>query len=303
MSRLKIFSLGLLVIGIAICVVGLGKNYLHSDRTPPEIAMDDKNVTISVGDDESAILEGVTATDEKDGDVTDRLVVSSMTLFTDADAAERIAVIAAFDSANNISFAKRTVTYSDYQPIQFSLSAPLRFPVGNTEAGAWTDEKGNYLLQATDSLDGSLSSQIQYLGMDSVDTHTEGTYSFNVRVTNSAGDTESFPLSVEYYDNANASSVPVVELEDYLIQIDAGDEPDLNDLITDVKFRGAELDLGGGTDLTKSTFDEDDISIDDSGVKYNTPGVYEAVYEATYESDKDDEDDVIGTVRLVIIVR
>ena len=51
MSRLKIFSLGLLVIGIIICLVGLGKNYFHNDSTKPVISMADDTVVISVKDD------------------------------------------------------------------------------------------------------------------------------------------------------------------------------------------------------------------------------------------------------------
>lgn len=302
MSRLKIFSLGLLIIGVVICLVGLGKNYIHNDRTEPVISMDDSTVTVSVSDDESAILAGVTASDDKDGDVTDRLVISSLTPFTDEGKAERIAVIAAFDSANNVSFAKRKVVYSDYTPIKFSLSQPLRFPEGNRDSGAWADEEGHFLLQATDCLDGDISSQIQYLGMDNVDSKVAGTYSFNVRVVNSAGDVETFPLSVEYYDTREASQLPMVQLEQYLIQINAGEEPDLEELITGVNFRGAELEPGEKTDIEGGTFYDEQISVDDSDVDYNTPGVYEAVYRAAYAGDKDEEE-VAGTVRLVVIVR
>lgn len=302
MSRLKIFSLGLLVIGVVICLVGLGRNYLHNDKTEPVIAMEEDTVAISVKDDDDAILAGVTATDDKDGDVTDRLVVSSLTPFTDEDSAERIAVIAAFDQANNISFAKRKVTYSDYTPMQFSLSAPLRFPVGDKASGSWTDEEGKYLLQVSDCIDGDISSQIQYLGMDSVDSKTEGTYTFTVRVTNSAGDTESFPLSVEYYDPRNTNDAPIAQLESYLITVNAGDEPNLENLVTSVRFRGVDLEPGDKTDIPAKTFYEDRIEIDDSDVNYDTPGVYEAIVYTTYAGDKDKEE-VTGSVRLVIVVR
>ncbi len=302
MSRLKIFSLGLLIIGVIICLIGLARTYFHNDATPPVITMEEDTIAISVSDDESAILQGVTAADEKDGDVTDRIVVSSLTPFVGDEQAERIAVIAAFDSSNNIAFAKRSVTYSDYQPMKFSLSQPLRFPVGDRTSGAWVDDRGELLLQATDCLDGDISSQIQYLGMDAVDSKAPGVYSFTVHVSNSAGDVEEFPLSVEYYDPKEASNLPRVELEEYLITINAGEEPDLEDLITGVTFRNTELEIGPRTDLAAGTFYDEQVSVDDSDVDYDTPGVYEATYRAAYAGDKDEEE-VSGTVRLVIIVR
>ena len=45
------------------------------DREPPKITMDQDELTLSVSDPESALLQGITATDPQDGDVTDSLVL------------------------------------------------------------------------------------------------------------------------------------------------------------------------------------------------------------------------------------
>jgi hypothetical protein len=46
-----------------------------NDRVPPVITMEEDTVEISVSDDKSAILKGITAQDGKDGDVTANLVI------------------------------------------------------------------------------------------------------------------------------------------------------------------------------------------------------------------------------------
>ena len=48
---------------------------LTDDSTPPEIHFQENQVTYTEGGAYDALLEGVTATDNRDGDVTDTLVV------------------------------------------------------------------------------------------------------------------------------------------------------------------------------------------------------------------------------------
>ena len=51
------------------------------DRTVPVINMKDDSITVSVEGGDSAILEGVTASDEKDGDITENLFIESRSTF------------------------------------------------------------------------------------------------------------------------------------------------------------------------------------------------------------------------------
>ena len=66
-------------------------------------------VTYEEGSDTAPLLEGVTATDEKDGDVTDSLVIEN--IFPNDDHTSASVVYAAKDSHNNVSKATRRVNY------------------------------------------------------------------------------------------------------------------------------------------------------------------------------------------------
>ena len=57
--------------------------YTSADGTLPVIEMDTDTVTSSRGCSDEAILEGVTATDEKNGDITDSLLIESRTNFVE----------------------------------------------------------------------------------------------------------------------------------------------------------------------------------------------------------------------------
>ena len=68
-----------IVAGLIVLCVALGAGtaavVVTDDRKGPEIELPaDGDVTYEEGSDTAPLLEGVTATDEKDGDVTDSLV-------------------------------------------------------------------------------------------------------------------------------------------------------------------------------------------------------------------------------------
>lgn len=103
--------------GIVLCL-GLGGLAVYqkitSDRQPPEITITGE-ITYRDGMDEEELLEGVTARDEQDGDVSDSVVVETVTL----NAEEQTAVIhyAARDKKNNITKVTRSVAYASEESI------------------------------------------------------------------------------------------------------------------------------------------------------------------------------------------
>lgn len=56
-----------------------------NDRMPPVITMEEDTVVISVSDDKDAILDGITARDGTDGDVTANLVVEKLGNFIEPE--------------------------------------------------------------------------------------------------------------------------------------------------------------------------------------------------------------------------
>lgn len=92
-----------------ICAVGLAFSivlYVSKDRVAPIISYTG-DITYNEGDGEEVLLEGVSAYDEKDGDVSDTLMIES--IYKSKDTAKII--YCAYDSSNNVSKLQRIVSY------------------------------------------------------------------------------------------------------------------------------------------------------------------------------------------------
>lgn len=94
----------------AALIVFSGVKYVNSDRKAPEITFPN-NLTYDEKLDEEDLLDGVRAYDEKDGDVTDSLVVESVTISDDNKSST--VVYAARDSKNNVAKAIRFIASED----------------------------------------------------------------------------------------------------------------------------------------------------------------------------------------------
>lgn len=92
----------------AIGLTGLfGFIYVTEDRQGPEIIVPDAEVTYVEGEDTTKLLEGVTAKDNRDGDVTASVCVEKVQF--DEESETGYVIYAAKDSNNNISKAKRFI--------------------------------------------------------------------------------------------------------------------------------------------------------------------------------------------------
>ena len=106
-----------IVAGLIVLCVALGAGtaavVVTDDRKGPEIELPaDGDVTYEEGSDTAPLLEGVTATDEKDGDVTDSLMIEN--IFPNDDHTSASVVYAAKDSHNNVS--KACLLYTSPSP-------------------------------------------------------------------------------------------------------------------------------------------------------------------------------------------
>ena len=159
--------------GVGYYYVGI---HLDAKNSPPEITVD-SNV-FSVYDDESAFLDGVSATDKEDGIVTDSLIIESVSPFVGDNT--RVVTYAAFDSHNNVTKLEREITYSDYTPPTFTSSSHIYV------------EKGDYAeilshITAYDVIDGDISDKVK-LEVNNVVKGVPGDYAVELTVTNSCGD-------------------------------------------------------------------------------------------------------------------
>lgn len=82
---------------------------LSMDKTPPVITVPEDEITYKEGGDTAPLLKGVTAWDDVDSDITDKLRIDL--IVPDGDGLTAIVVYAVYDSSNNVTKKKRTVRY------------------------------------------------------------------------------------------------------------------------------------------------------------------------------------------------
>lgn len=89
------------IILIAVCVFF----YLRMDRTAPTLTFQATDLTYTAGMDESRLLEGITAFDSRDGDITERIVIEKM--IENEEDNVLIVFYAVCDKAGNVAKASR----------------------------------------------------------------------------------------------------------------------------------------------------------------------------------------------------
>lgn len=214
-----------IVAGLIVLCVALGAGtaavVVTDDRKGPEIELPaDGDVTYAEGSDTASLLEGVTATDEKDGDVTDSLMIEN--IFPNDDHTSASVVYAAKDSHNNVSKATRRVNYkaaAEDTPAENESAPAAEEPQQNDTEGTKNEtdaqmeiealpaespklylntyevtveagndlDKTSYIKEMTDDADSqeSLFNQIEIDG--DVDTAVPGDYTLTYHVTDSDG--------------------------------------------------------------------------------------------------------------------
>lgn len=71
-----------LAVGCIVLTAVSGLVYLKQDRTPPQIVVDTKEkVSYKDGDSYEALFKGVTAKDNRDGDLTDQIFIDRIISF------------------------------------------------------------------------------------------------------------------------------------------------------------------------------------------------------------------------------
>ena len=80
MKKLTIMSMILFAVSVIIFGIFFVRERFLKDRTGPVFQLESSTITVSVKDDYSALLKGVTASDAADGDITGSII--SATLLT-----------------------------------------------------------------------------------------------------------------------------------------------------------------------------------------------------------------------------
>ena len=201
-------------------------NNITTDNTIPEIAMETAELSISVKDKKSALLKGVTAYDKKDGDITEKVLVESVSKFIEPGVFNVTYAVA--DEDNNVSKAPRKVRYTDYTQPEFYMKRALVYSV---------DEEVDIraAVGARDCIDGDISDKVTIAATDFVQ-NTAGVFTVSLQVANSMG--HMIYLDVTVHVEGNETMAPEIQLEKSLIYIKKGEKPVFEDYIKEVTVNG-----------------------------------------------------------------
>lgn len=258
----------LLAIVLAVAV-GLFGAYLATvrsikDTTPPMISIEEGILEISVNDAEEILLTGITATDDRDGDVTASVLVESV--FGISEDHVTTVTYAAFDRAGNVSKIQRKVRYIDYREPRFDLVTSLCFPFNS----------GFDLLdyvRADDVLEGDIRRRVRAtLVSDTRSINEIGSHIVRLQVTNSLGDTVEMDFPVEVYDPEWYTAQ--VKLNQYLLYLKKGEEFKPEKYLDAFSVRGEETSVKYG-------IPEKILCDITSNVNTDVPGIYRVKYTLT----------------------
>lgn len=210
MRTLRTILIILLVVIGAVYLFVTVEGKLMADTVPPVISFSSSEIQISVHDPDTALLAGVSAKDNRDGDLSSRILIGGISKLITENTAKVSYLV--FDSSDNMASAERIVRYTDYSRPALSLQGSLIFPLGGAVS---LDGK----VMAEDVIDGDISGQIRVSAMDA-SAFQEGTYSITVSVTNSVGDTAEMLLPLVVTEKGLQDGE--ILLSDYLVHIPQG---------------------------------------------------------------------------------
>lgn len=246
-----------LIVSFIFVVVLAAYLFFHytksTDNTIPKIKCDVPVIEASVNDGTSALLNHITASDAKDGDLSSKVIVEKTSAFVDFGRV--ITTFAVCDNDDNVAKINVPVVYTDYQNPKFTFSNDLVFKTGS---GVSVDGA----IHVTDSFDGDITDRLVIIA-NGADLETSGRYPITLKVTNSKSYTYSMDVDIvmsDYFETGYK-----VELKDYFIYKKIGETVDYESMIKSVAnpLKGAE---------------ETKIEIDSSAVNSSQPGIYNVYY-------------------------
>lgn len=262
-----------IIIILVLLIIGHIGSYFYygsSDRKiPPKITCPDEILEVSAGDPESVLLEGVTAFDGQDGDLTSKITVSGKSKLITNNTAKVTLIV--FDSDDNMASCVRVIRYADYHRPVFSITEPLVY--SSTEEVSILAR-----IKATDVLDGDISKNIRVSTLEP--SNNSEVFHISVQVSNSVGDTSWLRLPVLLLESNPLR--PEITLSQSLLYIEKDTKFTPSAYLLGLKVPGMEVPLS-------------DVSIDNK-VDPGKPGTYTVTYTYTANS-------VVGTAILTVVVQ
>ncbi|MBR3297968.1 MAG: hypothetical protein IKI64_02070 [Clostridia bacterium] len=272
-EKLLIFSIIALVLAALAFLAYLLRAKIIKANQAPVITCASRELHVSVEATKEDLLTGVTAMDAEDGDLTDRVIVGSLSAFMDVGKCEVTYVV--FDSGNKVATATRTIVYTDYHPPRFSLSDDMIFYSGDS-----VNPLNN--ITAYDCIDGNITGRISLAWLD--DDGSNNTAEFTV--INSMGDLSVLVVGIKRVDKPG-SNTPVIKLNKYLEYIERGENIDPISYIKSISI--------GRSIYTVEEFGYENITYDLGDFDSLVPGTYSIMIHCM-------NGELVGDTELIVIV-
>lgn len=255
---MKVFKI-IVLIAFALITIAASAVFVSEkmgiDKTLPAITVEEEMIEVSLKAKDEELLKGITAYDEKDGDLTDKIIIESISRFTEKGVCKIIYAVC--DSNNNVAKATRMIKYKDYESPHFKV-------IGNLCFSLYEHIDISGIIRAHDSLEGDITGKL-VVTSDNYSTSIPGVYSLDASVTNDKGDTSTIRLPLVVEDVP--LSAPKIELTEYLVYTQKSKAVDFKSYIVDaLDFQEASL--------------KNNITIE-SKVDFNKPGTYNVHYYVT----------------------
>ncbi len=247
----------IIVFAASAVLYGLGaaREQGRKDETLPTLTSDREVLEIPCDYTQQQLLEGLSAYDETDGDLTGQILTGSMSRFIETGECDLTYVV--FDSANQAATLTRRIRFTDYTSPRFSLSQPLVYRVGE---GSYQETMSR--IGAADPLDGDLTEWITQSASD-VSYSRAGSYTMTLEVVNSFGDSvqQAFPIHVL----SEEQQALTIELSQAILYVSQGSDVEEEELVS------------GVWDAQGTPVERDLVQVE-SSVDTHTPGTYEVHY-------------------------
>lgn len=216
-----------------IAFVGLNVyDHMILDHDAPVITSEKDEITVKVGSDTTELTKYLKAVDDRDGDLSEQIVIESMGPML-SDGSRKVSFVAC-DHSNNVGRYQCTIKYKGYRSPRIYLEEPLLFTEGKE-----IDLLEN--MRAYDVLDGDITSKIQCINTELyLSSPSAGTYKMLFQVANTAGDTVDVEFPVVVLSQEEQNMIPQIHLSEYVVYLEKGEDFNPFKYVKNVTLTGRE---------------------------------------------------------------
>lgn len=222
----------------------------------PIISADEDELHISYkdGNNDEVLLQGLTAIDQEDGNLTDKIVLTEKAEILEPGVVQMTCTVT--DSDNNMGIYSRIIYYKDYKAPKFQIFA---------EPLCYVNQELNIadFITIKDEIDGNLLESVK-VDTSELNLNESGIYPITLQVSNSMNDTVVYPMFVHV--KVPTSNRVAVILKKNAVTLKKGAEFDPDDYVETV------LNSVGDAIVNPDLNIENNVNTDEAGI-------YSVIYE------------------------